>query len=99
MPLKVRFIIHLHLKIIYFSVLDYYCTCKSGKKQAGCCMHVAACIHYLSFARYSQIMKMPGEYLNSVLVDMDNKQSPKKPNFVKNTRTSNVNLNIFIILF
>jgi hypothetical protein len=49
-------------------------------------MHVAACIHYLSFARYSQRIEMPGEYLNNVLIDMDIKQSPKKPNYIKNNR-------------
>jgi hypothetical protein len=52
-------------------------------------MHVAACIHYLSFARYSQVIKMPGEYLNSVLIDMDTKQSPKKPSYIKNNRIGN----------
>jgi hypothetical protein len=67
----------------------YYCTCKSGKKQAGCIMHVVACIHYLSFARYSHVIKMPGEYLNSVLIDMDTKQSPKKPSYIKNNRIGN----------
>ena len=76
-------------KILYFLniiIEDYFCTCKSGKKQAGCCMHIAAYIHYLSFARYGQNIKLPGEYLNSVLVDMDKNQSPKKPTIVKNIR-------------
>jgi len=49
-------------------------------------MHIAAYIHYLSFARYSQNIKLPGEYLNSVLVDMDKNQTPKKPTIVKNIR-------------
>ena len=49
-------------------------------------MHIAAYIHYLSFARYGQNIKLSGEYLNSVLVDMDKNQSPKKPTIVKNIR-------------
>jgi hypothetical protein len=52
-------------------------------------MHVAACIHFLSFAIYSHVIKMPGEYLNSVLIDMDTKQSPKKPSYIKNNRIGN----------
>ena len=72
--------------IILFLFLDYYCSCKSGKKQAGCCMHVAAYIHYLSFARFNPNIKLPGEHLNSVLIDMEKNQSPKKPIYVKNNR-------------
>ena len=49
-------------------------------------MLVAAYIYYLSFERYGQNIKLPGEYLNSVLVDMDKQQSPKKPVLVKNRR-------------
>ena len=68
--------------------MDYYCTCKSGKKQAGCCMHVADYIHYLSFSRYNNSIKLPAEYLNSVLVDMEKQQSPRKPTYVRNKRLS-----------
>jgi hypothetical protein len=40
----------------------------------------------LSFARHGENLNLPGEYLNSVLIDMNKKQSPKKPSLVKNIR-------------
>jgi hypothetical protein len=49
-------------------------------------MRVAAYLHYLSFARHGENLNLPGEYLNSVLIDMNKKQSPKKPSLVKNIR-------------
>ena len=45
-------------------------------------MHVAAYIRYLSFSRYNNSIKLPAEYLNSVLVDMEKQQSPRKPTHV-----------------
>ena len=61
------------------------CNCKSGRKQVGCCIHVASFIYYLSFARYSDI-KIPGEYLSSVLIDTANKQSANKPLYARKKR-------------
>ena len=49
-------------------------------------MHIAAFIYYLGFARYKENIKSPGEYLNSVLIDMSKKQSPKSPVLIKNKR-------------
>jgi hypothetical protein len=72
----------------YKYFIDYYCSCKTGKKQAGCCMHVAAYIHDLSFARYNNSVKLPAEYLNSELVNMEKQQSPKKNTYFRNKRHS-----------
>ena len=86
------------LKIIVYSIVPvfkfkifidyYYCTCKSGKKQSGCCMHVASYIDYIIFSWYNNITKLPAEYLNSVLVDMEKQRSPRKPTYVRNKRLS-----------
>ena len=68
---------------LFFS--DYICSCKAGRKQTGCCVHIAAFIYYLSFARFREI-KVPGEYLSEVLIDMSKKQAPNYPHFIKNKR-------------
>ncbi len=51
-------------------------------------MHVAAYIHDLSFARYNNSVKLPAEYLNSELVNMEKQQSPKKNTYFRNKRHS-----------
>jgi hypothetical protein len=45
----------------------YICSCKNGKRQAGCCSHVACIIYYLSCARNKPQIKFPGEYLNKII--------------------------------
>ena len=45
----------------------WICTCKNGKRLAGCCSHVACVIYYFSCARYKSDIKFPGEYLNNIL--------------------------------
>ncbi len=72
---KVKSILFPFLNYKYF--IDYYRSCKSVKKQAGCCMHVAAYIHYLSFARYNNSVKLPSVYLNSVLLVWKNTNHQK----------------------
>ena len=72
------------LKLIF---LDYICSCKSGRKQVGCCIHVASYIFYLSYGRYREKeIRSPGKYLNSVLINMSKMQSPNKPNYARNKR-------------
>ena len=44
----------------------WICTCKNGRRLAGCCSHVACVIYYLSCARYKREIKFPGQYLNSI---------------------------------
>jgi hypothetical protein len=57
----------------------------SGRKMAGCCVHVAAVIYYLSFAKYASI-KSPGEHLNSIFVNIGEKEPSNSPSYVKNSR-------------
>ena len=45
----------------------WICTCKNGKRLAGCCSHVACVIYYLSCARFKSEIKLPAEYLNKIL--------------------------------
>jgi hypothetical protein len=45
----------------------WICTCKNGKRLAGCCSHVACVIYFLSCARFKTQIKFPGEYLNRIL--------------------------------
>ena len=45
----------------------YICSCKNGKRRAGCCSHVACVIYYLSCARFKKIIRFPADYLNKIL--------------------------------
>ena len=63
----------------------YVCTCRVGKRTTGCCIHVATVVYYLAFGKYQEDV-LPGEYLNSVLVDLSKLDSPKKPKYVRPTR-------------
>lgn len=45
----------------------WICTCKNGKRLAGCCSHVACVIYYLSCARFKSRIKFTSEYLNRIL--------------------------------
>ena len=63
----------------------YVCSCKSGLKVAGACVHVATLIYYLSNAKYSSYYS-PAEHLNSIFVNIDNQDLPNRPNIIKNQR-------------
>ncbi len=56
---------------------------------AGCCVHVAAVIYYLSFAKYASI-KSPGEHLNWIFVNIGEKEPSNSPSYVKNSRQINI---------
>ena len=57
----------------------------SGLKIAGCCVHVASVIYLFSIAKYKEI-KLPGEYLNSIFVDMNKMEPANKPRYVRARR-------------
>jgi hypothetical protein len=64
-----------------FDILACVCSCKQGLKQAGCCIHVATFIYYLSYAKFREkTTRLPAEYLNTVLVDMVKNDAPNNPN-------------------
>jgi hypothetical protein len=54
----------------------WICTCKNGRRLAGCCSHVACVIYYLSCAYYKREIKYPAKYLNQIFKNR-NKNKPK----------------------
>ena len=60
----------------------------SGRKIAGCCVHVASTIYYLSFARYHDL-RLPALNMNLVLIDTNKKQKPNDPKLVRVKRSIN----------
>jgi hypothetical protein len=61
----------------------------SGQKVAGCCVHVATVIYYLSYAR-NHNYKIPAEYLNNIFVNTSKKEPANNPQYVRNKRQNNV---------
>ena len=59
----------------------------SGRKIVGCCVHVATLIYYLSNAKYIQNNKFPGEYLNSVFINMEKLEPANNPRYVQGIRS------------
>ena len=57
----------------------------SDLKIAGCCVHVATVIYLFSYAKYNEL-KYPGEYLNSIFVDMNKMEPANKQKHVRATR-------------
>jgi hypothetical protein len=57
----------------------------SGRKIAGCCVHIACLIYFLSYARYNTI-KPPAEHLNSIFVNMRNESAANNPKYIRNKR-------------
>jgi hypothetical protein len=49
------------------AIKGYVCTCRSGLKVIGSCVHIATLIFLLSNKKY--VIKKPGEYLNSIFID------------------------------
>ena len=56
---------------------------------AGCCVHVATVIYYLSYAR-NHNYKIPAEYLNNIFVNTSKKEPANNPQYVRNKRQNNV---------
>ena len=55
----------------------------SGKKNVGCCVHVAAVISYLAFQKYESF-KPKAQYLQRIFIDTEEGESP---NITKNIRS------------
>lgn len=56
---------------------------------AGCCVHVASLIYYLSYAKHIIDFKLPAEHLNSVFVNTTLSEVPNQPRYVRNKRSKN----------
>ena len=55
----------------------WICTCKNGRRLAGCCSHVACVIYYLSCAYYKREIKYPAKYLKYSKIETSKKRSKK----------------------
>ena len=65
----------------------------SGHQYAGCCVHVAAVIYYLSYVKEKiekepRSQKYPATHLNSIIVKVDKDDKPNEPRYVKHKRRS-----------
>lgn len=47
-------------------ILGYYCQCKNGQRTVGCCSHVMTVIWYFAFAKYTDDLKHPAQFLDSI---------------------------------
>lgn len=70
-----------------FCLKGYVCSCSSGLKVAGCCTHVATVIFYFSYARFYSF-RLPGEHLNSIFINKQEKQAPNKPKYIRHKRSA-----------
>lgn len=60
----------------------YICNCKSGRRVAGCCIHVATVTYFLGCIKKKE-RRFPAEHLNSVFINMVNNDIPNDPRLVK----------------
>lgn len=67
----------------------------SGRKVVGCCVHVAAVISFLSYEKYF-FTSPKAQFLNEVFIDMEKKQKPNQPNYVRNKRKKQIKYQIDI---
>ncbi len=60
----------------------------SGQRTNGCCVHVATVIYYLSNVVHvdRSLLKYPGNYLNRILVNMNNNYAANCPQYIRNNR-------------
>ena len=65
------------------SIKGYVCSCSSGLRVIGCCVHVASVICFLSNFKYKQLIKLPGEHLNSIFINSKLLDLPNKPRYVR----------------
>ncbi|CAH1115462.1 unnamed protein product [Psylliodes chrysocephalus] len=68
--------------------LHYYCTCKSGARTLGTCVHVASVLWFLGYARYEQNMRYPSIQLLNETTDAAERMLPENidhvPELVEN---------------
>ncbi len=72
---------------IFFLFKDYICDCKSGKRIAGACVHVATVIYYLAYLK-GKSYRSPGMHLNSVFINTSINQPGNRPEYIKAKRHS-----------
>jgi hypothetical protein len=65
----------------------------SGSQFAGCCVHIATVIYYLSYAKSHilkdpKLIKLPASHFNKILVNTKSFEKPNAPRYVRNKRRS-----------
>ncbi len=72
----------------YTGINAYICSCMSGQRTNGCCVHVATVIYYLSIVVYvdKSLLKYPGNYLNKILVNINENSAANNPQYIRNER-------------
>lgn len=53
-----------------YPIQGYYCTCPTGARTLGTCVHVAAVIWYFSYARHQDDLKYPPTRLLNVIINV-----------------------------
>ncbi|CAF1032073.1 unnamed protein product, partial [Brachionus calyciflorus] len=71
------------------AIKGYICTCKSGQKIFGCCVHVATLIFFLRYGR-KNIIESPARFLQKLFINFKKMNSPNKPRYLKNSRKNKI---------
>ncbi|RNA04328.1 disulfide-isomerase a6 [Brachionus plicatilis] len=65
----------------------FICNYLSGQKTAGCCSYVASVIYFLSYLKFRLSgINLRGEYLNKIVIDLDNNQILNRPINIRGKR-------------
>lgn len=54
------------------AILKHYCNCIVGRRTVGCCAHIMSIIWYLSWARYQDHVAPPAQFLDDILIIIEN---------------------------
>ncbi|EZA50292.1 hypothetical protein X777_11303 [Ooceraea biroi] len=66
--------------IDYDYILGYYCTCQSGARIVGCCVHVASVIWFLGYGRHQPNIRYPNASLLYSVLDAGQRPLQQNPN-------------------
>jgi len=72
----------------YTGINAYICSCMSGQRTNGCCVHVTSVIYFLSYLNHKNqsMVKFPGNHLNNILVDINSSRAANNPQYLRNQR-------------
>ena len=60
------------------AIVEWFCTCKVGKRTVGCCSHVTCIVYYLFALKYDEKLKNPGKGLDDLLISLSSEESEKE---------------------
>lgn len=61
-------------------IIRYYCTCKSGTRTLGTCVHIANVLWFLGYAKYENNIKYPSTTLLDNILDAGNRMPQENIN-------------------